>query len=51
MHMDARRALPCDFTPHGWATTQTNADKSKKYVAVEKKYVAVEKEIPKHPNQ
>ena len=30
---------------------QTNADRSKEYVAVEKEYVAVEKEIQKHPHQ
>ena len=47
MHTDARRALPCDFTPQGRATTQTNADRSKEYVAVEKEYVAVEKKIKK----
>ena len=30
---------------------QTNADRSKEYVAVEKEYVAVEKEIQKHPHR
>ena len=30
---------------------QSNADRSKEYVAVEKEYVAVEKEIQKHPHQ
>ena len=30
---------------------QTNADRSKEYVAVEKEYVAAEKEIQKHPQQ
>ena len=30
---------------------QSNANRSKEYVAVEKEYVAVEKEIEKHPHQ
>ena len=30
---------------------QSNADRSKEYVALEKEHVAVEKEIQKHPIQ